>query len=127
MISQKLDNVRVQVLLEGSEPDTKVAVAFGLLAARRYGTYMTLWQGLQGRGDPYRTLLREGTTAFLNSYNSLQFPYNANWCDPTHELGIDELQSKCPPHCTAVQESQFWLWTSLMQVHPLQVIHFLAL
>ena len=77
MISQKLDNVRVQVLLEGSEPDTKVAVAFGLLAARRYGTYMTLWQGLQGRGDPYRTLLREGTTAFLNSYNSLQFPYNA--------------------------------------------------
>nr|XP_023906363.1 uncharacterized protein LOC112018092 [Quercus suber]POF18705.1 hypothetical protein CFP56_24933 [Quercus suber] len=58
-------------------PDTKVAVAFGLLAARRYGTDMTLWQGLQGRGDPYRTLLREGTTAFLNSYNSLQFPYNA--------------------------------------------------
>ncbi|GMY05513.1 protodermal factor 1 [Fagus crenata] len=58
-------------------PDTKVAVAFGLLAARRYGTDMTLWQGLQGRGEPYRTLLREGTTAFLNSYNSLQFPYNA--------------------------------------------------
>ncbi|KAF3965084.1 hypothetical protein ACB098_07G139600 [Castanea mollissima] len=58
-------------------PDTKVAVAFGLLAAGRYGTDMTLWQGLQGRGDPYRTLLREGTTAFLNSYNSLQFPYNA--------------------------------------------------
>lgn len=58
-------------------PDTKVAVAFGLLAARRYGTDMTLWQGLQGRGDPYRTLLREGTTAFLNSHNSLQFPYNA--------------------------------------------------
>ncbi|KAK9287143.1 hypothetical protein L1049_015554 [Liquidambar formosana] len=57
-------------------PDTKVALIFGLLAARRYGTDMTLWGGLQGRGDPYRTLLREGTTAFLNSYNSLQFPYN---------------------------------------------------
>jgi hypothetical protein len=58
-------------------PDTKVGVTFGLLAGRRYGTDMTLWQGLQGRGDLYRTLLREGTTAFLNSYNSLHFPYNA--------------------------------------------------
>ncbi|KAJ0010523.1 hypothetical protein Pint_34369 [Pistacia integerrima] len=37
---------------------------------------MTLWEGLQGRGDPYRTLLREATTALLNSYNSLEFPYN---------------------------------------------------
>lgn len=58
-------------------PDTKVSVVFGLLAARRYGNDLTLWQGLQGRGDPYRTLLREGITAFLNSYNSLQFHYNA--------------------------------------------------
>nr|ABK95343.1 unknown [Populus trichocarpa] len=58
-------------------PDMKVAVVFGLLAARRYGTDMTLWQGLQGRGDPYRTLLREGTAALLNSYNSIEFPYNA--------------------------------------------------
>ncbi|KAG6779624.1 hypothetical protein POTOM_016017 [Populus tomentosa] len=58
-------------------PDMKVAAVFGLLAARRYGTDMTLWQGLQGRGDPYRTLLREGTTALLNSYNSIEFPYNA--------------------------------------------------
>ncbi|KAL9414639.1 hypothetical protein AB3S75_042992 [Citrus x aurantiifolia] len=57
--------------------DTKVAVAFGPLAARRYGTDVTLWQGLQGRGDLYRTLLREATTALLNSYNSLQFPYNS--------------------------------------------------
>ncbi|KAK3028673.1 hypothetical protein RJ639_037853 [Escallonia herrerae] len=57
-------------------PDTKVAVAFGLVAARRYGTDMTLWQSMRGRGDPYRTLLREGTTALLNSYNSLQFPYH---------------------------------------------------
>ncbi|XP_030531926.1 protodermal factor 1 [Rhodamnia argentea] len=61
-------------------PDTKVALVFGLLAARRYGTDVTLWQGLKGRGDPYRTLLREGTTAFLNSYNSIQFPY--------HTLGV---------------------------------------
>ncbi|KAK3195031.1 hypothetical protein Dsin_026341 [Dipteronia sinensis] len=57
-------------------PDTKVALIFGPIASRRYGTGMTLWQGLQGRGDPYRTLLREATTALLNSYNSLQFPYN---------------------------------------------------
>lgn len=57
-------------------PDTKVAVAFGLIAARRYGTEMSLGQSMMGRGDPYRTLLREGTTALLNSYNSIQFPYN---------------------------------------------------
>ncbi|XP_050363447.1 probable amidase At4g34880 [Argentina anserina] len=57
-------------------PDTKVAVVFGLPAAERYGTDLTLWQGLQGRGDPYRTLLRESITAFLNSYNSLQYTYN---------------------------------------------------
>ncbi|GAB2267911.1 hypothetical protein Dimus_002885 [Dionaea muscipula] len=58
-------------------PDMKVALIFGPLAARKYGTDMTLWGGLQGRGDPYRTLLREGTTALLNSYNSFQFPYTA--------------------------------------------------
>ncbi|KAJ4826110.1 hypothetical protein Tsubulata_010962 [Turnera subulata] len=58
-------------------PDMKVAVVFGLVAGRRYGTDITLWEGLMGRGDPYRTLLREGTTALLNSYNSLLFPYNA--------------------------------------------------
>ncbi|XP_052193734.1 uncharacterized protein LOC127802085 [Diospyros lotus] len=61
-------------------PDMKVAVVFGLIAARRFGTDMTLWQGIQGRGDPYRTLLREATTALLNSYNSLQFGY--------HPLGV---------------------------------------
>ncbi|XP_057788592.1 uncharacterized protein LOC131005598 [Salvia miltiorrhiza] len=61
-------------------PDTKVAVAFGLIAGRRFGTDMTLRQGMLGRGDPYRTLLREGTTALLNSYNSIQFPY--------HPLGV---------------------------------------
>ncbi|PIA56896.1 hypothetical protein AQUCO_00700920v1 [Aquilegia coerulea] len=57
------------------QPDTKVAVAFGLIAARKYGNDMSLWQGIQGRGNIYRTLLREGTTALLNSYNSIQFHY----------------------------------------------------
>ncbi|CAK9153653.1 unnamed protein product [Ilex paraguariensis] len=57
-------------------PDMKVAVVFGLLAARKYGTDITLWTALGGRGDPYKTLLREGTTALLNSYNSLQFQYH---------------------------------------------------
>ncbi|CAI9104712.1 OLC1v1003445C5 [Oldenlandia corymbosa var. corymbosa] len=57
-------------------PDTKVAVAFGLIAAQRYGTDLTLWHGMQGRGEPYRTLLREGTAALLNSYNTIQFPYH---------------------------------------------------
>ncbi|MQL93814.1 hypothetical protein Taro_026473 [Colocasia esculenta] len=56
-------------------PDTTVALAFGPLAARKYGTDMTLMQGLQGRGDLYRTLLREATAALLNSYNSLLFFY----------------------------------------------------
>ncbi|GAU33627.1 hypothetical protein TSUD_310350 [Trifolium subterraneum] len=64
----------------GVNRDTKVAVAFGMVAARRYGTDMTLWYGLKGRGDPYRTLLREGITALLNSYNSIQFSY--------HPLGV---------------------------------------
>ncbi|KAH7833598.1 hypothetical protein Vadar_007989 [Vaccinium darrowii] len=61
-------------------PDMKVAVVFGLVAAQRYGTDMSLWKGMQGRGDPYRTLLREATTALLNSYNSVQFPF--------HPLGV---------------------------------------
>lgn len=56
-------------------PDMKVAVVFGLPAAGRYGTNMTLREGLEGRGDVYRTLLREATAALLNSYNSLQFRY----------------------------------------------------
>ncbi|OAY70456.1 hypothetical protein ACMD2_24651 [Ananas comosus] len=56
-------------------PGTSVALAFGPVAAARYGMDMTLWQGLQGRGDVYRTLLREATTSLLNSYNSLGFFY----------------------------------------------------
>ncbi|WOL05927.1 hypothetical protein Cni_G14658 [Canna indica] len=57
-------------------PDTRVVVAFGPVAAGRYGMDMTLWEGLQGRGDLYRTLLREGTAALLNSYNSFGFFYS---------------------------------------------------
>ncbi|KAL4187833.1 hypothetical protein AMTRI_Chr09g40780 [Amborella trichopoda] len=67
-------------------PGTKVAVAFGPAAAQKYGTDLPLYEALQGRGDLYRTLLREATTALLNSYNSLQFGYptltvvgNMNW------------------------------------------------
>ncbi|KAG6479347.1 uncharacterized protein LOC122020969 [Zingiber officinale] len=56
-------------------PDTRVAIAFGPVAAGRYGAETTLWEALQGRRDVYRTLLREGTTSLLNSYNSLSFYY----------------------------------------------------
>lgn len=58
-------------------PETTVALVFGPLAAQKYGTKLTLYRGLQGKGDPYRTLLREAITALLNSYNSFQFSYNA--------------------------------------------------
>ncbi|KFK40066.1 hypothetical protein AALP_AA3G325800 [Arabis alpina] len=58
-------------------PDTKVAVAFGLIAGRRYGTDMTVREALDGHGEAYKTLLREATTALLNSYNSLGFPYSS--------------------------------------------------
>ncbi|CAN6485344.1 unnamed protein product [Victoria cruziana] len=56
-------------------PETKVALAFGLAAAQKYGTDITLREGLLGRGDLYRTLLREATAALLNSYNSVRFEY----------------------------------------------------
>ncbi|KAL0694265.1 hypothetical protein Bca4012_061445 [Brassica carinata] len=47
------------------------------LAGRRYGNDMTVREALNGRGEAYKTLLREATTALLNSYNSLGFPYNS--------------------------------------------------
>ncbi|KAK1369409.1 Pollen-specific protein-like [Heracleum sosnowskyi] len=56
-------------------PDLKVALVFGPLAARRYGTDITLLDSMRGRGDPYKTLLREATTALLNSYHSIEYPY----------------------------------------------------
>lgn len=58
-------------------PDSRVALVFGLVAGVKYGTEMTLSQALQGGGgDPYRKLLREATTALLNSYSSIRFPYH---------------------------------------------------
>ncbi|KAE9586613.1 hypothetical protein Lalb_Chr23g0265081 [Lupinus albus] len=74
--AQKWRMAEYKCYWRGVNRDTKVAVAFGMVAARRYGTDITLWNGLHGRGDPYRTLLREGVAALLNSYNSLQFSYN---------------------------------------------------
>jgi hypothetical protein len=49
-------------------PNTTVAMAFGPLAAQRYGSEVTLREALDGRGDVYRTLLREATAALLNAY-----------------------------------------------------------
>ncbi|KAL7590331.1 uncharacterized protein LOC111879227 [Lactuca sativa] len=57
-------------------PDLKVSFVFGPLAARKYGNDITLRGSMTGRGDPYKTLLREATTALLNSYNSIEFPYH---------------------------------------------------
>ncbi|PKA51045.1 hypothetical protein AXF42_Ash007702 [Apostasia shenzhenica] len=57
-------------------PETTVAVVFGPVAAGKYGAEMTLWEGLHGRGDVYRTLLREATAALLNSYHSFRFFYS---------------------------------------------------
>ncbi|RZR90117.1 hypothetical protein BHM03_00017941 [Ensete ventricosum] len=58
-------------------PDTRVAIAFGPVAAGRYGMELTLWEALHGQGDLYRTLLREATASLLNSYNTLNFLYPA--------------------------------------------------
>ncbi|KAI3732222.1 hypothetical protein L1987_63421 [Smallanthus sonchifolius] len=57
-------------------PDLKVALVFGPIAGQKYGNDITLRGSMLGRGDPYKTLLRESTTALLNSYNSIQFPYH---------------------------------------------------
>ncbi|KAF9608398.1 hypothetical protein IFM89_009764 [Coptis chinensis] len=59
-------------------PNTTVASIFGENAARKYGTFMNLLEGLQGvgvAGDSYRTLLREGIAALLNSYSKTNFIY----------------------------------------------------
>uniref|UniRef100_A0ACD5TL04 Uncharacterized protein n=1 Tax=Avena sativa TaxID=4498 RepID=A0ACD5TL04_AVESA len=69
-------------------PNTTVAMAFGPLAAQRYGPDMTLRDALDGRGDSYRTLLREATAALLNAY------YNAPgspFLYPTTASVIDHL------------------------------------
>ncbi|XP_072954981.1 uncharacterized protein [Typha angustifolia] len=57
-------------------PDTTVALAFGPIAAERYGIEITLWDGLHGRGEIYYTLLREGITSLLNSFNTITFSHS---------------------------------------------------
>ncbi|EAY94022.1 hypothetical protein OsI_15800 [Oryza sativa Indica Group] len=49
-------------------PSPPVAMVFGPVAMQRYGPDMTLREALDGRGDIYRTLLREATAALLNAY-----------------------------------------------------------
>uniref|UniRef100_J3L8Q5 Uncharacterized protein n=1 Tax=Oryza brachyantha TaxID=4533 RepID=J3L8Q5_ORYBR len=69
-------------------PNTTVAMAFGPAAAQRYGSEMTLREALEGRGDMYRTLLREATAALLNAY------YNApaaGFLYPTTASVIDHM------------------------------------
>ena len=51
-------------------PGTKVEKAFGKRAGHHYGGEKTLLEALHGRGDVYITLLKEATTALLNSYDS---------------------------------------------------------
>lgn len=65
-------------------PDLKVELVFGPLASIRYGRNMTIYESMYGRRDPYRTLLREGTTALLNSYSSIVFAYEPH--DIVHRL-----------------------------------------
>uniref|UniRef100_A0A0E0CDQ6 Uncharacterized protein n=1 Tax=Oryza meridionalis TaxID=40149 RepID=A0A0E0CDQ6_9ORYZ len=73
-------------------PNTTVAMAFGPAAAQRYGPDMTLREALDGRGDMYRTLLREATAALLNAY------YNApgggsGFLYPTTASVIDHINA----------------------------------
>uniref|UniRef100_A0A0E0MDG0 Uncharacterized protein n=1 Tax=Oryza punctata TaxID=4537 RepID=A0A0E0MDG0_ORYPU len=73
-------------------PNTTVAMAFGPAAAQRYGSDMTLREALDGRGDIYRTLLREATAALLNAY------YNApgggaGFLYPTTASVIDHINA----------------------------------
>jgi len=71
----KFHNLFFQDLSEIICSTGKFKTAAGLFI-QRYITEMTLLEALQGRGDPYRTPLREGTTSLLNSYNSLHFGYD---------------------------------------------------
>ena len=58
-------------------PGTKVEKTFGKRAGHHYGGEMTLLEALHGRGDVYRTLFREATTALLDLYDSEIFLYPA--------------------------------------------------
>lgn len=58
-------------------PKTKVGVWYGPAATKKYGSTLTLEQGLRGSGEVHRVLLRESIAATLNAFNSLPFYYNA--------------------------------------------------
>ncbi|KAG8076420.1 hypothetical protein GUJ93_ZPchr0006g40753 [Zizania palustris] len=72
-------------------PNTTVAMAFGPAAAQRYGLEMTLREALEGRGDMYRTLLREATAALLNTYYNA--PGNGGFLYPTTASVIDHMNA----------------------------------
>ncbi|KAE8725593.1 putative Glycine-rich protein [Hibiscus syriacus] len=71
--------------------------------SHQYGMDMSLRESLEGRGDPYKTLLREATTALLNSYNS-SVPIQFSWCCYTYELGPYEFNPRRPYHCFTVHK-----------------------
>eukprot|EP00250_Pteridium_aquilinum_P003390 c13703_g1_i1 orf=485-1384(-) len=58
-------------------PKTKVGVWYGPAASKKYGSNLTLEQGLKGSGEVNRVLLRESIAATLNAFNSVPFYYNA--------------------------------------------------
>ncbi|MCO5582022.1 hypothetical protein L7F22_035912 [Adiantum nelumboides] len=58
-------------------PKTKVGVWYGPAASKKFGSSLTLEQGLRGSGEVNRVLLRESIAATLNAFNSLPFYYNA--------------------------------------------------
>ncbi|KAH7432144.1 hypothetical protein KP509_07G010300 [Ceratopteris richardii] len=58
-------------------PKTPIGLWYGPAANKRYGSSMTLEQGLRGSGEINRVLLRESIAATLNAFNSLPFYYNA--------------------------------------------------
>ncbi|KAL5199991.1 hypothetical protein ABZP36_021194 [Zizania latifolia] len=72
-------------------PNTTVAMAFGPAAAQRYGSEMTLREALEGRGDMYRTLLREATAALLNAYYNA--PGAGGFLYPTTASVIDHMNA----------------------------------
>lgn len=74
-------------------PNTTVAMAFGPLAAQRYGADLTLRDALDGRGDMYRTLLREATAALLNAYYNppVSSSSSSSFLYPTTASVIDHL------------------------------------
>uniref|UniRef100_A0A0D9VB24 Uncharacterized protein n=1 Tax=Leersia perrieri TaxID=77586 RepID=A0A0D9VB24_9ORYZ len=73
-------------------PNTTVGMAFGPAAAQRYGPDMTLREALDGRGDMYRTLLREATAALLNAYYN-EPSTSSSFLYPTTASVIDHMNA----------------------------------